>query len=111
MREKKQQAFLRNWKKTRKQGRTKYILIQAPLWALVTYILYNGLRLIFSRDYLPADFLLDVQTGAWWIKFLVLLIVFGPIYGVLSWHMSERSYKKLLDEMKQNKEFMKELKS
>ena len=111
MSETKQRAFLRNWNKTRRKGRSAYILKNSILWGVVTYFLYNGLKIIFGSDYHPNDLAKEFFQFSWWLKFLLVILVGGPLYSIFSWYLSERSYKKLLKELKESKEFIKELKS
>ena len=109
MGERKRQALVKNWVKTRKTGKRRYVVKQSILWGIVTYLLFNGIKLILSRDYPFSELLKDLVSLSWWINFLLLMIIGGPIYGLISWYLSERAFKKILKDIKRENELLEEL--
>lgn len=79
MSEKKRKSFMKNWAKARKMGKLRYILTQGIVWGLITYFLFNGLRIIFGSEYSTKDLWQDISGPAWWINLFVLILVGGPI--------------------------------
>lgn len=90
-------------------GRTVYVIKNALLWGLVTFFLFKGLKLIFSDQYTLKQIFQEIQNIRWWMELLILILIGGPIYGFITWYISERSFKRILKEMKKDHDFLKDI--
>ncbi len=107
----KKKAFVKNWSQTRKMGKTLYIIKNGLLWGIVTFLLFKGLKVIFSDEYALSNIYEEIQGVRWWVELSLLTLIGGPIYGIITWHISERSFKRILKEMKKDHDFFKDIES
>ncbi|UMB61599.1 hypothetical protein MHL31_05180 [Lutibacter sp. A80] len=81
---------LKNWEKKQKMGKWKYIAVYGGFFMVLILIFRNGSD--YFLDKLPSNFF-TIQNL---LKQLVSSALGGLSFGLISWFMNERTYKKLV---------------
>ncbi|WP_117170516.1 hypothetical protein [Paraliobacillus sediminis] len=80
------EAQWQRWEKIRKMGKWKYVLLYGVLLGGILFFLISwGLDYFFTNTFeaLPV--------------YILNAVIFGLIYGIISWFFSETRYKKYFD--------------
>ncbi len=81
---------LENWRNKQKMGKWKYIAVYGGLFMLLMLV-FRNIGDYFS-DKLPLDFFTIKNI----LKQLISAGIAGLSYGLISWFMNQRTYKKLI---------------
>ncbi len=86
--------FLNTWGKRRKNGMWKYITFHILFFMVLVFLVKNGYN--YFTDNVPSNFF----TSKNMLKELVSPAIGGLVYGIITWFMNEKNYKRLLKKNK-----------
>lgn len=90
--ERERDAILK-WEPSHKMGKVKYILIKGTLaWSFMTTSVFILLTLISNKFYVNQDILL------YFLKMFIAFVGMGTVFGLVSWHFSEKKYLKYVSD-------------
>lgn len=82
-----EKAAVYKWEDSRKMGKIKYILVKGTLsWSLMTTAIFVVLTLITTK------FFVDKEVLLYFLKMFVVFLSMGTLFGIVSWHFSEKKY-------------------
>lgn len=78
---------VQKWEEARKMGKNKYIFIKGTLsWSLMT----SGILIVLTL--LTNKFSYNQELLWYFLKMFVLFVGIGTLFGIGSWHLSEKKY-------------------
>lgn len=90
----KERAAIMKWEPSHKMGKVKYILIKGTLaWSVMTTGLFVLLTLITNK------FTVNQEILLYFLKMFVVFVGMGTIFGMVTWHFSEKKYALLKEEL------------
>ena len=90
-----EKAAVYKWEDSRKMGKIKYILIKGTLsWSIMTTGIFVVLTLITTK------FFIDKAVLLYFLKMFVVFLSMGTLFGIVSWHLSEKKYQKYMSDTK-----------
>ncbi len=91
--EQKERDAILKWEPSHKMGQVKYVLIKGTLaWSLMTSSVLNLLTLIANKFNISKDILL------YFLKMFIVFLGMGTIFGLVTWHFSEKKYLQYVSE-------------
>ena len=79
--------LMKKWEDTRAMGKMKYVLLKGTVaWTLLTGGIFVILTLITNK------FLINTEILMYFLNMFLVFLGLGTLFGVLSWHLSEKKY-------------------
>lgn len=90
--EQKEREAVLKWEPSHNMGQIKYILLKGTLaWSVLTGGIFILLTLISN------GFTADQALLLYFLKMIVAFIGLGTVFGMITWHFSEKKYQAYMD--------------
>ena len=94
----KERDLMKKWEDTRGMGKVKYVLLKGTVaWTVLTGGIFVILTLITNK------FLINKEILLYFLNMFLVFMVLGTLFGVVSWHLSERRYQSYIKNKSENK--------
>lgn len=90
--------LMKKWEDTRTMGKMKYVLLKGTIaWTVLTGGIFVILTLITNK------FLINTEILMYFLNMFLVFLGLGTLFGVFSWHLSERKYQTFIKNNSESK--------
>lgn len=94
----KELELMKKWEETRAMGKMKYVLLKGTVaWTILTGGIFVILTLITNK------FLINTEILMYFLNMFLVFIGLGTLFGVFSWHLSEKRYQSFIKNNSESK--------